>query len=369
MTKELRKKLCLYGILLGLLALGVFTLLFPGEDFSMQERRYLAHAPENYSLTQWTLKDDLESFLSDRLPLRNAFVGVSSVYDLALLRRTQQDVWAVKGMLVERPIEADDGALQRSLDRMAALAEENGLSAQMILVPSAGAVLSKAMPSHLARLYRPEVQAHEAAAANPLVIPMQGLLSSNAKDTYFKTDHHWSLSGAYMAYEAYCAANGLAPLPLSQFRLTAYEDFLGSTYSRSGLFTWKRDTLRSAEPVTPLTFTVPGEETAVHSSLLFPESFHSWDPYTVFMNGNPGYAEIENPIAPEGHLMVLKDSFANTLLPLLSAHYSRITVVDLRYYAGNFQSALAQAGHPDQLLFCYSLDSTLHDTAVQRKLR
>lgn len=368
MTKELRKKLCLYGILLGLLALGVFTLLFPGEDFSMQERRYLAHAPENYSLTQWTLKDDLESFLSDRLPLRNAFVGVSSVYDLALLRRTQQDVWAVKGMLVERPIEADTGALQRSLDRMATLAEENGLSAQMILVPSAGAVLSKAMPSHLARLYRPEVQAHEAAAANPLVIPMQGLLSSNAKDTYFKTDHHWSLSGAYMAYEAYCAANSLAALPLDQFRLVEYPGFLGSTYSRSGLFRWESDTLRSAEPESGITFTIPGEAEA-RASLMFPNSFQSWDPYTVFMNGNPGFSTIENINAPEGHLLVLKDSFANTLLPLLSAHYSRITVVDLRYYAGNFQAALAQAGTPEKVLFCYSLDSVLNDTSVQRKLR
>ena len=66
--------------------------------------------------------------------------------------------------------------------------------------------------------------------------------------------------------------------------------------------------------------------------------------------------------------MVFKDSFANSLLPLLSAHYSRIVAMDARYYGGNFSDAIAAAGQADQVLYVYSLDSLLNDTMVARKV-
>lgn len=368
MKTNMRTKVQLLFILFGLLALGLFALFFPRNDFSRQERRYLASAPQNFSLTQWTLKDDLETYLSDRLPLRSAMIAVNSTYDLALARRIQLDVWPVKGMLIEKPIKADAGQVNRRMDHLSSLCEEWGLPGQLLLVPSAGAVLSPHMPGHLARLYQAERAVHESLSQYPIALPVPALLSSVPQETYFATDHHWTLDGAYLAYEAFCQANGLAPLPLSQFNTSQYPQFLGSTLSRSGLPLWKKDTLRWAQPE-GITFQVEGAEGSPYNTLIFEENLQSWDPYTVFMNGNHGMAVIENPSAPEGHLVVFKDSFANTLLPLLSAHYSRITLVDLRYYGSTASEALARMENADQLLFCYSLDSLLHDTSVQRKLR
>ena len=88
----------------------------------------------------------------------------------------------------------------------------------------------------------------------------------------------------------------------------------------------------------------------------------------VYTNGNHGLTEILNPNAPEGTLMVFKDSFANCLLPLLSAHYSRIVAMDARYYGGNFSDAIGAAGVVDQVLYLYSLDSLINDTVVARKI-
>ena len=368
MKTNTRTKVQLLLILFGLLALGLFALLFPQKDFSMQERRYLASAPQNFSLTQWTLKDDLETYLSDRLPFRSALIAVNSTYDLALARRVQLDVWPVKGMLIEKPIEADETQVKRRMDQLSALLEEWQLSGQALLVPSAGAVLSPHMPGHLSALYQDERTVHETISRFAMAIPLPKLLASVPRETYFSTDHHWTLDGAYLAYEAYCTSNGLTPFPLSHFILSGNSQFLGSTLSRSGLPFWKKDTLRWAQPQ-GVTFHVEGADTSPYNTLIFEENLQSWDPYTVFMNGNHGMAVVENPNAPQGHLVVFKDSFANTLLPLLSAHYSRITLLDLRYFGSTASEAMARLESPDQLLFCYSLDSLLHDTAVQRKLR
>ena len=87
----------------------------------------------------------------------------------------------------------------------------------------------------------------------------------------------------------------------------------------------------------------------------------------MYLNGNHGMAEIMNPDAPGGTLLVYKDSFANCLLPLLAADYSRIVAVDARYYAGSFSEAAASAGKVDKVLFIYSPDSLVNDTAVAGK--
>ena len=42
-----------------------------------------------------------------------------------------------------------------------------------------------------------------------------------------------------------------------------------------------------------------------------------------------------------GHLVVLKDSFANCLVPYLTLHYAKITVIDPRYFRADVAEWLA----------------------------
>ena len=53
---------------------------------------------------------------------------------------------------------------------------------------------------------------------------------------------------------------------------------------------------------------------------------------------------------------MIKDSFANSLAPLLTADYDTITMVDLRYFGGSAAS-LAAMTQPDQILFVYSMSN------------
>lgn len=369
MTKELQKRIMLFAILGSLLLLGLFTVIFPSPEFSFHERRYLASAPENFSLTDWTLKDDLENYLSERMPLRTAFIGVNSLYDTILAQRTRMDVWAVKGMLLEKPLNMKTDTLARRMDAIAAAAKAKSIPYQIMVVPSAGAVMQDEMPVHLGRLYEGEAEAQLILENREDVIPLHSLMDSDVEQTYFRTDHHWTLGGAYLAYEAYCQRMGFVPLTLNSFALSDHPGFRGSTYARSGHFSWEGDIIHCAQPQNEITFRILDKEEIKYDSLIFPEEMDSWDPYTMFLKGNHGLAVIENDKASQGHLLVFKDSFANTLLPLLSAHYQKITLVDFRYYAGDFQAAVAAAEDADSILFCYSLDSVLNDTSIARKLK
>ena len=62
-------------------------------------------------------------------------------------------------------------------------------------------------------------------------------------------------------------------------------------------------------------------------------------------------------------LLVIKDSFAHSLVPFLAAHYEEITMIDMRYYKQSV-SELIENGDFDRLLFVYSVDNLGSDTDI-----
>lgn len=59
-----------------------------------------------------------------------------------------------------------------------------------------------------------------------------------------------------------------------------------------------------------------------------------YDPYDFFLSGPSALLRIENPKAAEKkNLIVFRDSYGSSLIPLLIDSYSSIVVVDLRYIA------------------------------------
>ena len=59
-----------------------------------------------------------------------------------------------------------------------------------------------------------------------------------------------------------------------------------------------------------------------------------YDPYDFFLSGPSALLRIENPkAATKKNLIVFRDSYGSSLIPLLIDSYSSIVVVDLRYIA------------------------------------
>ena len=352
------------GLLL-FLAMGLFAAFWPQNEFIDHERRFRTSAPSVPSLTDWETGNEVESYLSDRVPFRRALVAVDSSAAYLTGRRTQLETWLVDGNYLEKPVKGDLSMVDKRLSQMDSIAQSLNAPWHVIVPPTHGSLLRGEMPSLMRALYDAEAQLAGHLESDAHFISLRAAFET-MPDAYYLTDHHWTLSGAYAAYAALCEADGLAPLPLDQFELSEFSGFQGTTYSRSGMPFAAEDTLRCAQPAdAALTVLETGE---TFDTLIFPEQAASYDGYAVYMNGNHGYAEITNPAAPEGTLLVFKDSFANCLLPLLSAHYQRIVLVDARYYAGNFSDAVSAAGMVDEVLFVYSLDSLINDTVVARKI-
>ena len=181
----------------------------------------------------------------------------------------------------------------------------------------------------------------------PLVAAMQ-----NAKDVplYYTTDHHWTVDGAQIGYEVVCDALGLAPAVMGE-RMVA-PGFYGSFYARYPLPWVKADTF-AWMPVEGLQLTINGE---TYTDLLDADVLAGRDKYAALLHGNHALVELINDAVPEGSLLVIKDSYANALLPLLAQHYRRIIAVDPRYFAGNIVE-LVNTYEGEMILCVYGMNT------------
>ena len=104
-----------------------------------------------------------------------------------------------------------------------------------------------------------------------------------------------------------------------------------------------------------------GADSKSNNSYFFREQLENDDKYPVFLDGNHSLVRITNGDVPTGTLIVIKDSYAHTIVPFLSQHYRDIIMVDLRYYKKEV-SALAAQEKADAILLLYSLDNLAADT-------
>lgn len=157
----------------------------------------------------------------------------------------------------------------------------------------------------------------------------------NGAYLYYRTDHHWTENGAYRAYTELAKSFDFQPIEKSQFKISVKSgNFKGTLYSKTLDNSVKADdiikyTLKSGEPKTQIT---DQDGNVINNSIYYPSRLNEKDKYSYYLGANKGVINVVNLTKTDGpSLLVIKDSYANSLIPFLSNHFSKVTVVDLRY--------------------------------------
>ena len=85
------------------------------------------------------------------------------------------------------------------------------------------------------------------------------------------------------------------------------------------------------------------------------------DKYTFFMGGNQSLAVIENPNVDGPKIAILRDSYTDSLVPFLTAHFSEIHLIDLRYNRNSVPQYLEE-NDIDTCVMLYSVSNFVTDT-------
>ncbi|MBE6675423.1 MAG: hypothetical protein E7594_01140 [Ruminococcaceae bacterium] len=399
----------LLTVLLFVIPLALGLILFaalPDKDFSEEENRDLQTFPKLTwkSLSEGKFGQEMNEYFADQFPARDALVGLKGLSELALGKGENNGVVLGKdGRLAVRWFDAYVDRLTRVYDTDFYAKESidaqtsalNDLQAELaaknipltVIIPPrtldvVGGQTNYPMQSTDALWADIDAGLDDSVDYLDLRKIMQDA-HAGGESVYYRTDHHWTTKGAYMAYCALMNEWGKQSeiIPESMFTIETVEGFYGTTWSRAGLKFVGPDSLEiwhfeGEENYTVTDWTLQtgqNEQGGSYIGFVRGESFSGFynreyleqkDKYSAFLDGTHGILTVQKNTDEERQtLLVLKDSFLNSMVPFLAQHYDLVVVnlsaggvKPLAYYAEQFGC--------DGVLIVYNAENMIENNAL-----
>ena len=378
------KRYCIFITALFCAFIGVFlaaNAVSPDRAFSEMENRNLEQLPEvDFGTPEKLFRDgnffngqfmrDFETYTTDQFVGRDFWVGLKSSTERALGKKENNNVYfADQDTLITRFDQPDAGDVTDNLNYVNNFVENVDIPVVFSLIPTQACIWADRLPEGAPNASQTDLlsQAQGAVSGATWADVYTPLMEHKDEDIFYRTDHHWTSLGAYYGYTGLAQALGYTPVPLSDYDATVRStEFYGTVFSSSGVRWVRPDTITTYAPedgITVVSHTYDNAGNPVEEPReLYVESFLSVkDKYSMFLGGNQSLGVVKNANNPDGpKLLILRDSYADSLVPFLTAHYSEIHLIDPRYYHLSVKDYVEQNGI-DQALVLYSVPNFVTD--------
>lgn len=356
--------------------MALWFLFSPKTDYSSSEKRYLQKFPDANveKVLSGEFGSEFETFFADQFPQRNTWVGLNAYTTLAEGNNGASGVYNCKnGYLINKPVSTDNN-LDKNVGAVVDFAKKIDAPTTVMLVPSTGYIADDVLPTFHDKYNDDEDISKISSTLSKEKIGFVDLRErfkseyKNGSQLYYKTDHHWTTKGAYTGYQELCKALGVTPIDDSTLKKDSYPDFYGTTYSSSGFWLTPPDNIeiwsnpKNSDKNISVKIT-EGANVKTSGSMYFTDHLKEDDKYPVFIDGNHALTEITNTNAKNGTILLIKDSFSHSLAPFLAENYSKVVLVDLRYYKESV-SQLVSTYNPEQVVVLYGIDNLATDTDI-----
>ena len=388
------------------LALGLLLfVLLPDKDFSEQENRSLQTMPTLSwtSLTEGKFGQDMNSYFADQFPARDVLVGIKGICELALGKGENNGVVPGKnGVLVVRWFDAYIDRLTRvydtdyyskenidaqtnALNALHADLEAKDIGLTVIIPPRTLDVVGSdtRYPMQSADALWEDIDAgmDDSVCYLDLREPMQ-MAHQSGEYVYYRTDHHWTTRGAHMAYVALMKEWGREGdiLAADAFDVETVQDFFGTTWSRAGLKFIGPDELEiwhfeGEQDYTVTDWGMQSKQTEqgvgyeftkgnAFSGFYNRDYLEQKDKYSAFLDGTHNILTVtKNTQEDRETLLVLKDSFLNSMVPFLAQHYD-LVIVNLSVGGVKPLSIYIEEFDCDGVLIVYNAENMIENNAL-----
>lgn len=325
------------------------------EEYSVTERRKLAQFPKISleTLTDGSFMTDFENYTLDQFPYRDRFRSLKSwVEEKVLKKLDNNDIYVADGYAVKMEYPLNEASLDYALGKFEKIYEkylkENSGNIYLSIIPDKNAYLAE-KSGHLKMDYEVLYEKMREGMPYAEYVAVKDLLSA---EDYYQTDIHWRQEKIVDVAERLAAVLGVQ-IGSSYERKTLEEDFYGVYFGQSAL-NLPGEKLHYLTNETLEQCTVLNYENEETTGIYNLKKAEGDDPYEIFLSGPVSLLTIENPAAAsEKELIVFRDSFGSSLIPLLAEGYAKVTLIDIRYIQSEFLSNFVDFTGKD-VLFLYS---------------
>lgn len=377
--KQFTERLFVIGFVGTMVVIALLFFLLPHQRFSELENRYLQNTPQ-LSLDNLLSKkyaEEVENFITDHFPFRDKWLWIKSTSEKYRLQQENNGIYKGKdGYLFEKFVEPDYQNITQYTDAVNDFASNHPeVNMTFMLAPTSIGLYPERLP-WLAPYY-PQIKVNQFIGDHlqSQVTYLDGfdILQPHASEPiYYRTDHHWTTYGAYLAYVAYAKQQGWQPMSQRDFYIeTVSQSFLGSYHTRSQFTNVLPDKIEAYIPRDDVATKVYISDTNQTLTSMYDHSFLTKkDQYSYFLGGVHALMKLTTELDPHQiqleKLLVIKDSYAHNVIPFLTQHVSEIHVIDLRYYNGSIDQYMSDNDIKD-VLFLFNT-ATLVEYASLLKL-
>ena len=368
----------LFLVMLGVICL--VNLFSKDKEYSEKENRMLQQKPEIslYGIESGRWMKEYESYRSDQFVGRNFWVSLKTKVDLLAGKRESNGVFKGKdSYLLEDIKEPDQEQLSQNLEAIKEF--ESGyqnVPFYVMLVPNAANVLSDKLPPFAVvedqKQIFDDIQ-NELDEYIHWVDVSQILKKHKSEVIYYHTDHHWTTLGAYYAFQELAASMELDISKISTMKPYAVtNDFNGTLSATSGYETGYEEPIyiyasEQTEDMPEVVVNYVNEKKKT-ATLYDTSKLEEKDKYAVFLGGNYPLIDIRTTTDTTDRLLLIKDSYANCMIPFLTPYFREIVVVDPRYYYGDIKE-LMEENDFTSVLFLYNGNTFVEDNSISGVLQ
>lgn len=355
----------------------ILNFIVPDGEFSESENRVLASMPRLTlsAIVDGSFMKSYETYLSDQFVFRDKIISVKTFFDRLSGLKEENGVYISKqGYLIEKQTAYSTKKVKAITKSMNEFFKKNPYSAKAVLLsPNSSCIYSDKLPSFVeVHDQQRQLKAikNKLKGENLTFINIRKTLLESKDETqlFYRTDHHWTTRGAYEAFKVLAKKWELDTEKVKYQFLTVSTDFEGTLASKTGIHSVK-DRIEVCVPQNSKgTYVVTYESEERQTATLFDDSkLRNKNQYELFLGGNYDKVIIDTVSESRASLLIVKDSYANCMIPMLTPYFAKIVVVDPRYMTDTIDTVMEENNF-SHILFLYNLNTFLEDSSIVNAL-
>ncbi len=353
--------------------LGILSFIFPDREFSQAENRTLSKVPQLslQSLVDGSYMSDLEEYMADQFPFRDEAISLKTSFDRTLGKREENGVYiGSNGFLFDSQTELDYEDIKLKTRLINDFAKKYKNTDQLVaIIPESSYFYKENLPYGITLSDRSRQTENVYSFIDgkniktvDTISPLNELKNEGVQ-LFYKTDHHWTTEAAYRVFTKIAESWKFSTETEYDF-YTVTDSFEGTLSSKAGIH-GIYDAISVCLPrIEKESYIVNYESLNKKStSLFFEEKLSEKNCYEVFLGGNYDKVSIETTAVNEDTLLIIKDSYANCMIPMFTPHFSQIVIADPRYMSENIEAVMSEY-NVTHVLYIYSLNTFLQDSTM-----
>ena len=350
-----------------IIALFLINIIKEDTDISVAERRKLATMPEltTKSLFDGTYFKKFDSYVTDQFVERDAFRKIKIDIELST-KGEYNNLYLYDDYIIEEIFPLNSNSINNLTNKINYIKDtylNNNSNIYYTIIPDKNYFVNN---GNLKLNYN---KLQDMMKNNLSNINYINIFDKLTLDNYYKTDTHWKEEDLFHVANTIAnqmnfniTNNNVANTIANQMNfditnnnvVNTVTTFKGSYAGRLSV-TKDIDTIKTISNPSTLNSSVYNYETKKYTKIYDYDKLKSLDKYDIYLSGASSIIDIVNPTSTSNReLIVFRDSYGSSLIPLLIEGYKKITVIDIRYVSSRILNNYIKFNNQD-VLFMYSI--------------